>query len=464
MGYLDSLNRDNPPPFSDLLANLGLTASLSINQAYSETSENPIYGEFTNYRPLIRTSEYTTNWTVAHWTQWLKDNDLLSSAGAYIRWTALESISEVSALALTPVYVQILYEMLKVFPTGAGPGYTYSDIDTLQKSYFGRLSTISLLSQDPMLNFIRELKRYQLYLVELSDWKKTYEITVFAKSVTGPKVYNNAKFRALYNIPYFSGPAFLGYSEENSLSYINAIESLFSEDMITRAVNHFRSMQHHSDVWDEKTVIKLFSNDLNFIQGIDNVINASIPVKVINSQGAYIAQRNLSIPDKMKNPVDGSTYYPKRRLKEIYEKAMSVAALRVWDTIGAQAAKVTTPEYVPTPSDIEAISDPARNPFLVVDPIASEKEGKLVYIDMSDNQIVQYNKGGTYTYGSAQDVAAYLKALEMGSEVIRYPSTTGMAFSEQDMLRMGVPKESALKKFLPLAILAAAGAALAAKG
>lgn len=377
------------------------------------------------------------------------------------------------------------------FPGGLTRSPSEDEFSSIQKSYWiqaGEFSKLSSAQGGDIITFMRYLKKWPLYGISL--WPNTgvqaasFRVEQsFIPSMplpfpgvdsSGIAIDPTAPLRAaettsaVYDIsiptinlyphifPNLPGQPYLGFSEKFLLQYISLIEDFFAKDMLSRAVNYFNSMHENAKNQCDETILKaLYTDAVDMLSNINNLIAARIPVTVVDNGTPIYSEYSpmLGIPGMIPDPRNGyAPYYPRKRLSEIYTAAMMPVANRLADTLGMQTWKATTPDAPPP-----ECADPTKNIMVQVDPEASQREGTLVYRDYSKNSNLLYTGGTTYRIGTQDDVSAYMNALRL-PETYYHKPTGELALSDLYRQQLLPEDQSPIAKYGLLAALASGAA------
>lgn len=417
-----------------------------------------------------------------HWTTFRNNVQALVMGSVrrlgFVQFNSLDSaptLSEyVSKYDDNYLAVSIRFKQRALIPRGVDATkltVTGQDRIDARKSYWGMITSITNVDFDPLRSFISRLKQAPLYGISFYK-NRTQEINLTGvnpnpKDLDGRGVPPDYDILHVYPNPgnlkfakstALKGGIYSGYKGSDNVRYINAIENMFASDMAARSVDSFFRMTDHAKQTDFETVKNLYLNDVNLPANIDNMIKAPIPVYLNEPGGRQSFFVEIGIPEAIPDPRNGGIYYPQKRLSAIYKHFMKKVDARIADTIGAQAYKVTTPGAPPAD-----LGTPETNIHLVVDEGASAREGKLVYKDISQTPNISYIKGRSFTYGTRSDYDAYLRALEMPKDYLRYTEEGGMGISNVELANLGLPQGGGgIGKWVSLSALAAGAAYLIA--
>jgi len=238
--------------------------------------------------------------------------------------------------------------------------------DLAVQTYFrdlNQLSNFSNLSGMEMISFINLLKKVSLYGISLHPMRFT-PITLWTGPDKGKVVHypiprvvkyvSHANPLAHFTYAFLDsvaqqvdskgngllwdekGGPFLGYSVESVKGYINAIEGLFAGDMISLAAERYLRTNASARELPPDMLKADFYNEVNYLHNIDDLILSPLNVNVNDkNSGAPLRNFSVTIPERIPDPRDvdigvaGKTgdgyYYPRARLKQIYEHAMTLA-------------------------------------------------------------------------------------------------------------------------------------------
>jgi len=133
-----------------------------------------------------------------------------------------------------------------------------------------------------------------------------------------------------------AGEKLLGYRTEYVKAYIDAIEGLFASDVAAQTASHYLATNAAARELPLDLLKADFYDKVNYIHNIDDLILAPINVNVNDkTSGTPLKDFQMSIPEKIPDPrtkvptgTAGKTgdgfYYPRARLKQIYEHAMTI--------------------------------------------------------------------------------------------------------------------------------------------
>jgi len=186
---------------------------------------------------------------------------------------------------------------------------------------------------------------------------------------------------------------------------------------------------------------------------IGPVLNTPIDVTIFH-KGQRIKTETMTLPDNEQDgplidfPEEGFSLPVKQAMLHMYEISLALVDMNI-NKLEARIAELRSPQGLQVRH--ESVYDPTENPFLVLDPVASQAEGAPVFtsmaqnltnnmMDASDNVIV--DTGPTWEN--------YLQAPAIRQEFKRqYMTSSGLTFSYKDLKDIGaVEKKGSITPWL----------------
>jgi len=313
----------------------------------------------------------------------------------------------------------------------------------------------SLPSPDPMYFYLRpfDWETGEQYGTEASSREdRAFSQSIFT-SVIPPEGDVVTQKYVMYADSMPTKTPFLGYSVNDNLAYINAIERVFNAACAARVLNELSSIVTGSAQSDKALVRNAFDYWVNQHRNIDDLINGTTRITLTNEEKQTAFSFMACIPEKI--PYVGPAvayasngfYYPRQRLATIYADAMSIPFDFLYRKLGVQDSNLN--EILPDYSG----STPDTDASWIVDNEATRGQPFVHYI----HKVTGEKMVSTIPTHLLTD------AYTTSNDLLRYPTTGGMSFSSADLGNFGVKGETALEKFLPLAVGAAIIGLIAAR-